>query len=87
MAGNTKIEWTDYTFNSWIGCQKVSPGCDLCYAEALAKRFKLAEWGANMPRRKQSESYWRKPLAWNKKAEREGVRTPRVLCVHGRRVR
>ena len=30
---NSKIEWTDHTFNPWIGCQHVSPGCDHCYAE------------------------------------------------------
>jgi protein gp37 len=31
----SKIEWTDHTFNPWIGCQHVSPGCDHCYAEAM----------------------------------------------------
>ena len=35
MGENSKIEWTTHTFNPWIGCQKVSPGCDHCYAEAL----------------------------------------------------
>jgi protein gp37 len=33
MGEDTKIEWTNHTFNPWIGCQKVSPGCDHCYAE------------------------------------------------------
>lgn len=28
MAQNSKIEWCDHTFNPWIGCQHVSPGCD-----------------------------------------------------------
>lgn len=32
---NTKIEWADHTFNPWIGCTKVGPGCDNCYADAL----------------------------------------------------
>src|SRR5207247_7039127 len=36
MAENSKIEWCDHTFNPWIGCQKVSPGCDHCYAEHMA---------------------------------------------------
>ena len=27
MGQNTNIEWTDHTFNAWIGCTKVSPGC------------------------------------------------------------
>lgn len=35
MAENTKIEWCDYTFNPWIGCQKVSPGCEHRYADVL----------------------------------------------------
>ena len=35
MGKNSKIEWTDHTFNPWIGCQHVSPGCDHCYAEVM----------------------------------------------------
>ena len=35
MGEFSKIEWTDHTFNPWIGCQKVSLGCDHCYAEAM----------------------------------------------------
>ena len=37
MAGNTGIEWTDRTWSPIMGCTKVSPGCDHCYAERLAK--------------------------------------------------
>ncbi|WP_197913146.1 MULTISPECIES: DUF5131 family protein [unclassified Variovorax] len=33
MSANSKIEWTDDTFNPWIGRPKVSPACDHCYAE------------------------------------------------------
>ena len=36
----TKIEWTDDTWNPVTGCTKVSPGCDHCYAETLAERFR-----------------------------------------------
>ncbi|MET7944408.1 phage Gp37/Gp68 family protein [Streptomyces sp. NPDC005302] len=36
----TKIEWTDETWNVATGCEKVSPGCDGCYAETLAERFR-----------------------------------------------
>jgi len=36
---NTGIEWTDKTWNPTTGCNKVSPGCSYCYAEALTKRF------------------------------------------------
>ncbi|CAD5958479.1 DUF5131 family protein [Planktothrix agardhii] len=36
---NTGIEWTDRTWNPTTGCNKVSPGCTHCYAEAITKRF------------------------------------------------
>ncbi|MDF5709333.1 MAG: phage Gp37/Gp68 family protein [Nostoc sp. S4] len=35
----TGIEWTDKTWNPTTGCDKVSPGCRYCYAEALTERF------------------------------------------------
>lgn len=35
----TGIEWTDRTWNPVTGCTKVSPGCDHCYAEGIARRF------------------------------------------------
>ena len=38
MSENSKIEWTDHTFNPWEGCQKVGPGCDHCYAETGSRR-------------------------------------------------
>ena len=79
MAENTKIEWADHTLNPWVGCQKVSPGCDLCYAETLAVRFKMAEWGPHGVRRPASERQWRQPALWNLKAQRDGVRR-RVFC-------
>ena len=40
MATNTKIEWTDATWNPVTGCTKISPGCDNCYAERFAERFR-----------------------------------------------
>ncbi len=40
MADKSKIEWTDSTWNPVTGCQKVSPGCDNCYAESITIRFK-----------------------------------------------
>lgn len=39
MADHSKIEWTDATWNVVIGCDKVSPGCDHCYAIRTATRF------------------------------------------------
>jgi protein gp37 len=38
-SSNTGIEWTDKTWNPTTGCNKVSPGCRYCYAEALTERF------------------------------------------------
>ncbi len=40
MAQKSDIEWTDATWNPTTGCDRTSPGCDNCYALALAKRLK-----------------------------------------------
>jgi protein gp37 len=40
MGDKTGIEWTDATWNPTTGCDKVSPGCDNCYAMTLAPRLK-----------------------------------------------
>ena len=40
MAEKTKIGWTNSTWNPVTGCTKVSPGCDNCYAEVIAERFR-----------------------------------------------
>jgi protein gp37 len=40
VSDKTSIEWTDATWNPVTGCTKVSPGCDHCYAETLAERFR-----------------------------------------------
>lgn len=79
MAENSKIEWTDHTFNPWIGCQKVSPGCDHCYAEALSNRYGWAVWGPHGLRQRTSEANWKKPRQWAK-AARGADRRPRVFC-------
>lgn len=68
MSENSKIEWTDHTFNPWEGCQKVGPGCDHCYAETRNARFaggQAINWGPGAPRRRTSAANWRKPIAWN----------------------
>jgi protein gp37 len=82
VSKNTKIEWADHTFNPWIGCTKVGPGCDNCYAEAWDKRFAVSghamRWGAR-ERTRTSEANWRQPLRWNTEAGRLGVRY-RVFC-------
>jgi len=83
MSQNSKIEWTDHTFNPWEGCQKISPGCDHCYAETRNARFAggtAVNWGLGAPRRRTSASNWRKPIAWNA-AQAE------FFAAHGRRQR
>jgi protein gp37 len=40
MADGTSIEWAEATWNPTTGCDRVSPGCDNCYALILAKRLK-----------------------------------------------
>lgn len=84
MGEHTEISWCDHTFNPWIGCTKVAPACDGCYAEALMdKRHHRVEWGAPGKgagtRSRTSEANWREPLKWNRKAAESGTR-PFVFC-------
>lgn len=80
MAENSKIEWTDHTFNPWIGCAKVHEGCRNCYAEVdMDKRRGRVKWGPSGTRSKTSDDYWKQPERWNREAERDGVRR-RVFC-------
>jgi protein gp37 len=70
MSIKSKIEWCDSTFNPWIGCTKVSPGCDHCYAERqMDQRLGRVQWGAGKPRRPTSVAYWRQPVQWNARAD------------------
>jgi protein gp37 len=78
MAEYTKIERTHHTFNPWLGCTKVSPGCDRCYAESWARRTGQRRlWEGE--RRRTTEQNWREPLRWNARGERDG-RRHRVFC-------
>jgi protein gp37 len=70
MAERSAISWTRSTFNPWLGCTKIGPGCDHCYAEALDKRHRWGgdtHWGDDKPRHRTSASYWHQPLLWNAK--------------------
>jgi len=80
MAENTKIEWADHTFNPWIGCTKVSPACDNCFAaELMDTRYGRAKWGAGEARVRTGASNWHQPVKWDKAAKRDGTR-PFVFC-------
>lgn len=73
-----------FTFNGWLGCEKVSPACSRCYAETWARRVgytaegsrKLAIWGPSKstPRVKTSAENWKRPARWNALAKELGVR-------------
>lgn len=95
MAEETKIQWCDHTFNPWIGCAKVSPGCANCYAEvSTPSRAFGVKWGRGQPRKRTSSGNWKEPIKWNRDAERRRVmelhsvgagevhsfQRPRVFC-------
>ena len=80
MAENSNIEWTTHTFNPWIGCTKVSPACDHCYAESWDARGLqggATRWGPHAARTRTKT--WGNPLRWNRQAEGAADR-PRVFC-------
>lgn len=80
MGEHSAIEWTDHTFNPWIGCTKVSEGCKNCYAEnQMDHRWNKVQWGPGKPRVRTAPANWLKPLTWDRKALASGVR-PRVFC-------
>lgn len=77
---NTKIEWADHTLNPWIGCTKISPACDNCYAQVQQdQRFSRVKWGPGEPRARTSLATWNKPITWNRNAIASGKR-PFVFC-------
>lgn len=79
MAENSAISWTRHTWNPWMGCTKVSPACDGCYAEALMdKRYGKVQWG-NAPRVRTGAHTWNDPFRWQRQAEKDGDR-PFVFC-------
>jgi protein gp37 len=79
MAEQTAISWCDCTANLWIGCQKVSPACDHCYAEDLmgtqGSRLKRVEWG---PRgeRQFCKLGWTDIKKWQRRANENRGRDP-----------
>src|SRR5262245_49470954 len=84
MGADSKIQWTDHTFNPWIGCAHVSEACRFCYAESerfvQVKRGQGVElWGPNAARYVTSATNWKLPLRWNREALEVGERR-RVFC-------
>lgn len=76
----TGIAWTNHTFNAWIGCAKVSPGCANCYADRQNDRYRWTSgWGPGQERHITSGSNWNEPIRWAKKARVAGLREM-VFC-------
>lgn len=81
MAENSSIEWCDSTFNPWIGCTRVSPACDDCYAaRSTPARTLGVAWGPGEPRRRTSAANWKQPELWQRQAAE-------FHAAHGRRRR
>ena len=78
MAENTGIAWTHHTYNPWIGCERISPACDLCYAATdygEGGRRARVVWGGPRSRTKTHKSV----LKFERDAAKAGVRR-RVFC-------
>ena len=67
MGERTGISWTDHTFNPWIGCQKVSPGCANCYAEELVRTRMKRDFRVVL-----RSKDWSEPRRWQKRAAAAG---------------
>ena len=59
MAKDSAIEWTDATWNPWMGCTKVSDGCTNCYMFRDQKRY-----GTDPTLIRRSKTTFRDPLKW-----------------------
>ena len=80
MGQFSTIEWCDHTFNPWMGCTKVSPACDHCYAEQrMDHRLKRVSWGPGAARVRTSDNNWKDPLKWDRAAAQDDNR-PFVFC-------
>jgi len=68
VADNSKIEWTEATWNPLTGCTKVSPGCKFCYAERLSMRLQAMgrQAYANGFKLSLHEDALELPLRWRK---------------------
>lgn len=66
MGKYSNITWCDHTFNPFIGCTKVSPGCKNCYAEReMDHHYHKVRWGPEGTRLHTSPNYWRQPQKWD----------------------
>ncbi len=75
---NSKIEWTDHTWNPWMGCNKVSDACTHCYIGPVLKRAGKVKEPFQGPVR--CVTTWRKPCIWNTKAKQLNKRFKIFTC-------
>ncbi len=75
MSNNSRIEWTDATWNPIRGCTKISPGCAHCYAETFAERFR------GVPGHPYEQGFDLKPIP-GKLAEPLRWRVPKMVFVN-----
>lgn len=89
MGKQSGIEWTDATFNPWVGCQKVSAGCANCYAEReMTRKDRWANsWGPveTSTRVRTTDQYWGQPFRWMREVQRkaeggDGFSPLKVFC-------
>ncbi|HET8895415.1 MAG TPA: DUF5131 family protein [Gaiellaceae bacterium] len=59
MADTSAIEWTDATWNPWMGCEKVSPGCAHCYMYREQRQY-----GSDPSVVRRSKTKFKDPLRW-----------------------
>ena len=79
MGRDSRIAWCTHSWNPWVGCTKVSPGCENCYAERQMRQWGKDLWGPRKARRITTDAYWRGPLAWDRAAAVAG-RPGLVFC-------
>ena len=75
MGESTAISWAHHTFNPWWGCQKISPGCENCYAQRDASRYHAHDklWDPALKNRHvMAESTWKKLKTYDNKARKAG---------------
>lgn len=61
MGETTKIAWSHRTFNPWMGCAKVSPGCDNCYMFRDMPRY-----GRDPSEVVRTKGPWKNVLKWDR---------------------
>ena len=88
MADNTKIEWTDATWNPITGCSVVSPGCTNCYAMKLAgTRMRHHRSRAGLTDMTKTGPVWNGNLTFNLEWLDQPLRWKRprriFVCAHG----